>query len=381
MTDELLGAERVAILIETLEATVPGGALPTVRETAAGLDRLTLSGRAKALAAAILADIDGGYAPLAAAVRRAAEHPDFEGWLLWPAGLAVALGADDAAGDEHGRAAFDDALEVLRELTPRMTSEFSVRPLLRHDHERALARMTGWIDDPDWNVRRLASEGTRPLLPWGERVPALVSDPSLTLPIIDALHDDPSDSVRRSAANHLNDHSRAHPAFAVETARGWLAHRGGPAELTARHTERTVRHAMRTLVKRGDPGALALLGFPPAEIEVEPLVLSAQEIAGGGSVGFGAAIENVGDAEARLVIDYALFFPDARGRERSKVFKIAERVLAPGDRTSIAATHSFRPITTRRYYPGDYAVALQVNGVLHPRADFSLRAESSLFEG
>ncbi|MBL3687675.1 DNA alkylation repair protein [Leucobacter zeae] len=376
MTDDLLGIARVSALIEALEEAVPDGALPAMRAAASDLERLTLSGRAKALAAALLADLDGAYAPTAAAVRRATARADLVDWVLWPAGLAVALGAvaghdgaehDGAAGDgaSHDHAAFDDALDVLRELTPRMTSEFSMRPLLRHDPERALARMSGWVADPDWNVRRLASEGTRPLLPWGERVPALVADPELTRPILDALHDDPSESVRRSVANHLNDHSRRHPEFAVATARGWLS--GG-----GEHAPRTARHALRTLVKRGDPEALALLGFPPVDVAVAPLELDAHAVPNGASIRFRSTIENVGDADARLVIDYALTFPDARGRERSKVFKIAQRVLAPGERTEVIASHSFRPITTRRYYPGSYAVALQMNGALQRRAEFSV---------
>lgn len=258
-TDELLGARQAELLVEAL-GDAAGGTLAATRTAAGGLGALSLSGRARALAAAILSDVEGDHARLAAVVRRALERPDFEGWLLWPVGLAVAL----RAVDEGSASGFDGAMDVLRELTPRMTSEFAVRPLLRHDLDRALAHMRAWTADPDWHVRRLASEGSRPLLPWAERIPALVADPEPSRPILDALFDDPEASVRRSVANHLNDHSRAHAAFAVATARGWRESGGGA------HVERTSKHALRTLVKRGDPGALALLGFPPAELAVSP---------------------------------------------------------------------------------------------------------------
>ncbi len=363
MTEDLLGRTAAATLLEALGDAAPGNPLRATRMAADALGPLTLSERARALAGGILEDVPGDHAALAAAVRTALQHPGFEGWLLWPVGLSIAR----RAVQEDSRDAFDDALDVLRELTPRFTSEFAIRPLLLHDLDRALERMTQWTGDGDWNVRRLASEGSRPLLPWGERIPALVADPAPSRPILDALYDDPSDSVRRSVANHLNDHSRTHAAFTLDTVRGWRR-RGGE------HLPRTERHALRTLVKRGDPEALALLGFAPAGVAVSPLQVSPTTVEAGGTVRFAATIENPGEAPAALMIDYVLFFPGARGDERKKVFKLARRSLAPGERTSVEAAHSFRPITTRRYYPGAYGVALQVNGVAHERADFAVLA-------
>lgn len=363
LADELLGEREARALIGALAGADPAAPLDAVRATAGALGELPLSGRARALAAAMLADVDGDSDRLNAHVRAALADPGFSGWMLWAVGLAVAQRAIETATSS----AFDDALAVLRELTPRMTSEFSVRPLLRHDLPRALGIMGEWVSDPDPHVRRLASEGTRPLLPWGERVPGLVEEPALTRAILDALHDDPDEAVRRSVANHLNDHSRAHPAFAVAVVDGWSA--GGGA-----HVVRTSRHALRTLVKRGDPAALALLGFRPAEVSVRPIELSSREIEFGGAVRFRAELENLGADAAELVVDYVLFFPDARGRERTKIFKIGQRTLAPGERTRVDASRSFRALTTRSYYPGDYSIALQVNGVVHERADFALRA-------
>ncbi|QBE49867.1 DNA alkylation repair protein [Leucobacter triazinivorans] len=363
MTDELLGSAATETLLEALGDAVPGNPMRATRGAADALDALTLSGRARALAGGILEDVAGDHAALAEVVRSAMPHPGFKGWLLWPVGLSVAR----RAVHEDSRAAFDDAMSVLRELTPRFTSEFAIRPLLLHDLDRALDHLAEWTREDDWNVRRLASEGSRPLLPWGERIPALVADPAPSRPILDALFDDPSDSVRRSVANHLNDHSRAHTAFALDTVRGWQR-RGGE------HTPRTARHALRTLVKRGDPEALTLLGFPPAHVTVSPLYVSPDRVEAGGTVRFGATIENPGDGPAALMVDYVLFFPGARGEERTKVFKLARRDVGPGERTSVEAAHSFRPITTRRYFTGAYGIALQVNGVRHERADFTVLA-------
>lgn len=105
-------------------------------------------------------------------------------------------------------------------------------------------------------MRRLASEGTRPRLPWAPRLAALVADPTPALPVLDALYRDSSEYVRRSVANHLNDISRDHPRTAVAVAARWLAE---PAPTTPS----LVRHGLRTLVKAGQPDALTLLGYDP----------------------------------------------------------------------------------------------------------------------
>lgn len=361
MTEELLGVQSTQVLIEALERSDAGRVYAATRAASRELEALTLSERARAIARAILIDVNGDSVRLSSVIRTALEDDAFGGWTLWPLGLAASWSAIEADNDT----AFDTGMEHLRALTPRMSSEFSIRPLLLHDLDRGLGHLREWTADPNWHVRRLASEGSRPLLPWGERLPALVRDPAPTLPILDALYADPEESVRRSVANHLNDHSRGHAEVVVATVRGWQASGGVDVE-------RTVRHALRTLVKRGNVDALDALGYSPAALEVAPLALSADVVPVGGDVRFSGAVRNVGDLGAKLVIDYVLTFPGARGDERSKVFKIAQRTLAPGERSEISAGHSFRAITTRKYYPGRYGVALQINGIVHERAEFTM---------
>ena len=361
MTEDLLGVQSTQTLFESLERSDAGQSYSATRTVSRQLDALTLSERARAIARAILTDVDGDRDRLSRVIRASLEDGEFGGWTLWPLGLAASWSAIEAGTD----AAFDTGMEHLRALTPRMSSEFSIRPMLLHDIDRGLGHLREWTNDPNWHVRRLASEGSRPLLPWGERLPALVRDPAPTLPILDALYADPEESVRRSVANHLNDHSRGHADVVVSTVRGWQAAGGTDVE-------RTVRHALRTLVKRGNVDALDVLGFSPAEVEVAPVVLSADIVPVGGDVRFSAEVRNIGDRPSKLVIDYVLTFPGARGDERSKVFKIAQRQLEPGERTEIETGHSFRAITTRKYYPGRYGVALQVNGVQHARTEFMM---------
>ncbi|ELT43816.1 putative DNA alkylation repair protein [Arthrobacter nitrophenolicus] len=255
--NELINAGSVRTLTRILGQTAPAIRWDRTAAAASGLDRLVLRARTDLLAGALVADIAGspspGYATAARSFRAALQVPEFTGWFVWPVSeAAVTLALDSgAAGD------FDDCLALMAALTPRLTSEFAVRRLLARDPERALAAAREWADSADEHVRRLASEGTRPYLPWAVRVPSLIQRPQATIPILDALYRDPSEYVRRSVANHLNDLARHAPDPVVDTARRWLT---APDANTAR----LVRHGLRTLVKKGHPDALALLGFTPA---------------------------------------------------------------------------------------------------------------------
>lgn len=93
----------------------------------------------------------------------------------------------------------------------------------------------------------------RPRLPWAARLRSLQRDPRPVIELLELLKDDPELFVRRSVANNLNDIGKDHPDLLVETCRRWL--RGGKPD-----REWIVRHALRSAAKRGEPGALALLG-------------------------------------------------------------------------------------------------------------------------
>jgi 3-methyladenine DNA glycosylase AlkC len=361
--DELIGTHTADTLIRAIHEAAPAAALTRLRAAATGLAPLSLRERSDLLRDALVADLPGDYASFASVVRRAQHgRPLFSGWLIWPVTSGVALTAIRENSDD----AFDDALALLAELTSRLTSEFAIRALLDHDLYRALAVIQTWTTSDDVDVRRLASEGTRAFLPWSTRVRGLLADPRATRPIIDALYRDPSEYVRRSVANHLNDLSRQQPQLVVETAAVWLR---DPDENTAR----LVAHGLRTLVKRGDPAALALLGYPAVDsVTVDGPDLDAVTVPFGGAVRFRFAATNTGDAPARLAIDYIVHHSRANGTQTAKTFKLTTATLAPGERLERTREHSFRAITTRRYYPGAHAVELQVNGVVTGRAEFEL---------
>lgn len=312
---------------------------------------------------ALLADAPGEYLQLEQLVRSALEQPSFTGWMIWPVTEAVttrALASGTAAD-------FDAAMDLLASLTLRLSSEFAIRDLLNARPERALSKMTAWAGDENEHVRRLATEGSRAYLPWARRVPWLIEHPLATRAILDATYRDATDYVRRSAANHLNDLSRVDPGVVTDIAGGWHA-------TPDANTPWVLRHGLRTLIKKADPQALALLGFTGDRLRVDRPRLSSSTIPQGGAISFTAVVANDGDTEAAVAIDYSIGFLRANGALSPKTFKLASRRLAPGESVVVTKAHSFRPITTRAYYPGAHYVTVQANGTLSPRADFTLEA-------
>jgi 3-methyladenine DNA glycosylase AlkC len=357
--EELISGASIERLASILRSVAPHESdWAEVRAAAAALGPLGLSDRARAVRDALLRDLPGGYTRLASVVRVALDRSDLSGWMVWPVTEAVAATATADA------AHFEDGLGLLAALTPRLTGEFALRTFLIGDLDRTLATALTWTGHPDEAVRRLASEGTRPKLPWARQVPALTARPEVTVPILDRLYTDPSEVVRRSVANHLNDISRIDPRTAVATASRWASD-AAPA---------LIRHAMRTLVKQGDPAALALVGFrgERAALAVTGPTIRTPRVLLGGDLVFEAQITNVSREPVTLAIDYVVNHLKANGRPAPRVFKLAKRTLEAGESHDVLRRHSFRPITTRRYYSGPHSVELQINGYRFGQGGFVL---------
>jgi 3-methyladenine DNA glycosylase AlkC len=364
--DELIGTATVVALAKRLKAADPTRPWSAVRKSAKHLDGLGLSERARAIRDALLSDGPADYWEFEALIRAALTDPGFTGWMTWPVTEAVATLATGEDQEDHQK--FEAGLELLSELTSRLTGEFALRTFLLADLDRTLAAVIAWTEAEDEHVRRLASEGTRARLPWARRVPELTAQPAKTIPVLDRLYRDEAEYVRRSVANHLNDVSRADPGLAVKTAARWLKRPDA-------NTARLVRHAMRTLIKQADPGALALLGFEaPADLLIEGPGLTHGQVSLGGAIAFAVAVTNPGDQPVRVAIDYVVHYRKANGSLAPKVFKLSTRTLEPGERYEAVRKQSFAPITTRKHYSGEHAIELQVNGVAYGRTTFVLDA-------
>lgn len=260
----------------------------------------------------------------------------------------------------------DIALPLLRYLTPMFSAEFAVRPFLERHPNTSYNEMLLWCLDPDEHVRRLASEGIRPRLPWGSQLKQYIADPLPVITLLDSLVDDPSDYVRRSVANNLNDISKDHPELVIETCKRWLSD-----GVTARQW--IVRHATRTLVKAGHPKVFGLLGYTPKpKLEIEHLSVAKPEIILGESLAISTKITSTSDTTQKIVLDYAIHFMKANGRTSPKVFKWKNITLRPGQVMTLQKKHPIKLITTRSYYPGAHQAELLINGKSRLQVPFEL---------
>lgn len=160
---------------------------------------------------------------------------------------------------EYGVSHFASGMTANYELTQRFTAEFSIRPFLIAHRAKSLKLLSKWVNDPNPHVRRLVSEGTRPRLPWAMRLPEFQANPHHTLPLLDALKDDPELYVRRSVANHLADIAKDHPEFALDVCERWLDEVLDSNQSHLAEPRRwIVRHAVRLPAKKLEPRALQI---------------------------------------------------------------------------------------------------------------------------
>lgn len=355
---------RIAAMLQAADPAFPHDAF--VADAVDGFEPLELKARAQHVADAMQRHLPGPYPRALDVVLRSLGPPlaatsgnGMAPFLYLPHTLFVAR---QGLADEH----FEASMNALHALTRRFTGEFAIRPLVERHPRRALQRLGEWTGDPDEHVRRLVSEGTRPRLPWGARLRAFERDPEPVLELLERLRDDPSDYVRRSVANHLNDVGKDHPALLLRTCERWL--RDAPA---ARRV--LVRHALRSLAKRGDAHALRLLGYgalPAVRVESARFDPPAPRIGESVTLRFGLA--DTGGRDQSLRVDLRVFYVKASGAATPKVFRLRELALPGGGAIGIAHRLPLRQMTTRRHHAGRHRVEVVVNGHALPLGAFDL---------
>lgn len=282
-----------------------------------------------------------------------------QGWFWSPVVLFV---------QEYGLEHPEVSLEALNAMTRRNTAEEALRPFIVRHYDLTMHYLWQWVTDESFHVRRLVSEGTRPRLPWAMRLERFVTEPRPALALLESLRDDPTVYVQKSVANHLNDVAKDHPALILDIAERWMHE-----EPTAARTW-IVRHGLRNLIKAGEPRALALLGAKPLEsVRLESFGVAPGVIQVGDTIRMQAVVVNESDIPQTLVVDYAIHFVMAKGKLSKKVFKWVTMTLKSGERRILEKSHSFRPITTRRYYAGAHRLELQVNGEVLGVVEMELR--------
>ena len=258
------------------------------------------------------------------------------------------------------------SLDALKEITKHFTSEDALRYFLNAFPDETMKAVAEWSRDSDYHVRRLASEGTRPKLPWSPRI---TLPTHAAIPVLDSLFSDRSRFVTQSVANHLNDIAGTDPDLVLSSLHRWRnSSRQQPKEM-----EFIVRQSLRTLVKKGHPGAFEFLGLSTAPaVEVAELRLETSTVAIGAGLGFDCTLRVTGTSAERVVIDYVLTYPRARSGHGEAVFKGTTLDLSPGESRTVSRTQPLRSTASRKLAPGPSRLHIQINGRRIAEAAFEL---------
>ena len=321
----------------------------------AGHDALSLMQRMRRVSEALHATLPADYQEALQVLRALAPRLNSGFVTIALPEFVARYGVDDV----------DASLDALKYFTRFGSSEFAIRHFLRRDLAGTLAVMHTWSTDENEHVRRLASEGCRPRLPWSFQLEPLLRDPSPVAGILENLKADPSLYVRKSVANHLNDITKNNPAWVLDRLAGWS--QDDP------HTRWIVRHALRSLIKAGDKRALALVGAgAKADIAVRAFTVTPASIRLGESIALSTEIVSTSSAAQQLVVDYAIHYVKKSGATAAKVFKLKSLALPAGASITLGRAQAIRSFTTRVHYAGRHEVELLVNGESVARTAFDL---------
>lgn len=265
----------------------------------------------------------------------------------------------------YGLSHFDVSVKLIEQVTQFTSCEYAVRPLILKYRDAMLSQMLEWSKHESHYVRRLASEGSRPRLPWAMALAALKKNPKPVLPILENLKTDTSEYVRRSVANSLNDIAKDNPAIVISIARKWKG--------ISKETDVIIKHGCRTLLKQAHPEILKYYRLDGTKnIKTGQFKILTPAVKTGNSLEFSFTIQNTGKKANTIRLEYAVYYLKQNDQYGKKVFKISERCFGPGEKTVINRKQSFRIITTRKFYPGKHKLSLIVNGKENKPVEFRL---------
>ena len=266
--------------------------------------------------------------------------------------------------ETYGIDDYQTSIKAFEKITQFTSAEFAVRPFLIKYGQQMLEQMYLWSKHSNYLVRRLASEGSRPRLPWAIDLPVYKDDATLLLPILHALFNDPTEIVRRSVANNLNDIAKDNSDIVIEFAKQYI---GESAQ-----SDWTIKHACRTLLKRACPEALALFGYDSGDIELVEFKVLTEKVTMGSHAEFSFTIKNTSAGIKKIRLEYGLYFMKKNDLLTKKVFKISERSLLANEIHQVLRKQSFKPISTRVYHAGVHQVSIILNGKEFEAKDFKL---------
>lgn len=266
----------------------------------------------------------------------------------------------------YGLKYFQTSIDTLAIFTQYSTSEFAIRPFIESYPEKTIEQLIKWSTHENHHVRRLASEGSRPKLPWASPLREFIKDPTPVLPILENLKGDETEYVRKSVANHLNDISKTQPELVLKLAKKWVG--------ATKNTDWIVKHGLRTLLKKGDKKALAIFKLDDASgLMIKNLSFKEDSIKIGDDLFFSFDINNETNQERSIRLEYKIAYVKANGTSSKKVFQISEFTLGKKESKDFTRKQRFTDFTTRKHYPGIHEVFIVVNGEEKCKNSFTLK--------
>jgi 3-methyladenine DNA glycosylase AlkC len=358
----LISDETVKKLAQGLKKADPKFDSTSFLKVIPKLQPLELKARVQAISSHMNACLPKDYLKALKIVMQAAVNTQYQTFDLWPVSDWI---------ENHGLNHEVQSLQAMKILTTKFTAEFAVRPFLIQNPKLAFQFLKKNATSKNVHIRRWSSEGSRPRLPWGQKLKKSIDDPKPGLEILEHLKYDPELYVRKSVANHLNDISKDHPELVVQTLKRWK--KDCPQESLS-HLKWIQNHALRTLIKKGNPLALELLGFGgKLQVQLKDFSINKTNYKLGDDLNFKFKIKSESSKTQNLVLDYVINYRKANGKLSSKVYKLKNMTLKAGEAIEIEKIHRLKVITTRTFYSGLHQIAIQVNGKQFKALDWNLK--------
>jgi 3-methyladenine DNA glycosylase AlkC len=358
--------QAINIIAKELKEAFPSFDDDNFKKTALkGLNALELKERVNHIANALCKNLPHEFKKSAIIIKKALpptnkdkhissfqETKTITGFLIWPFTRYTEL---------QGLNNFKEGMDLLSELTKRFSSEFAIRSFIEKYEQRAYQRIEKWSKHKNFHIRRLASEGTRPFLPWGQKVIFINDNIPKNLEILKGMEKDESEYVRKSVANHLNDISKLDAKIFFKHIKSF--------DKKCKRSQWVKRHAMRSLLKASNPQAMKEYGYSPNFTVSSKLNLLKDSIKEGQSLPIQLQIKNT-EKPFKALIEYKVHYMKSNGKLAPKVFRLRDTLITK--EMVISKEISFKKVTTRKHYPGVHKVEIILNGKSIAIKDFTL---------
>ena len=253
----------------------------------------------------------------------------------------------------YGLDDFENSMAALEVFTIESSSEFAIRHFIIKYEEQTMQKMLEFTHNQNEHLRRFASEGCRPRLPWAIALPKYKENPDKVFEVLEVLKNDEHKYVQKSVANNLNDISKDNPNLVIRFVKDNLGKN--------KNCDWILKHGSRTLLKQGNKEILALFGFSQSShVKVDNFTVD--EVVKEGEILNFCFELNSDEKLGNLRIEYAIDFVKANGKQSRKIFMISQSDIKSSQKI-VSKKFSFKPITTRKYYKGIHGLAIIVNGV------------------